>query len=102
MKVVMIKDDAEAKALAEKHGVAEKMMTQAAKKLPDAIKGGVGFVITSRVGYLEADGITILMFSLFTNFVEGENGWSAFGWTGLNMGEELADAAHKILEMEKL
>src|SRR5262245_22822333 len=89
MKALFIKDDAAARAMAEAHGLADDMITRAKVREARAIVAQVGLVTASRTGYMLPNGrLEIITCCLFTNFVEGENGWSVWGWTDIRFDFE--------------
>jgi|SRR5262245_21269841 len=102
MKALFIKDDAAARAMAEAHGLADDMITRAKVREARAIVAQVGLVTASRTGYMLPNGrLEIITCCLFTNFVEGENGWSVWGWTDIRFDfEDLAQVIDKFKRAE--
>ena len=101
MKALIIEDDDEARAIAEKLGFAEDMMTSARVRLAKCIKGGVGVIIGRKHGEIRPDGTMEFVFvTLFANFGHGENGWAVHGFTDVAR-DDLPFVVEKLNEIEK-
>ena len=103
MQHIHIEDNAEARAWAERHGVAEDMLTSARVREHAAVAGDVGFVILRKSGILLPSGrMEILLFCLFSQFFKGsDNGWAVCGWTEIEW-IDLPWVAEKLLEAERI
>ncbi|SRR6266487_487130 len=98
----MIRDDAEAQTIAEKHGLAEPMLQLALKQSDTAQAANVGVAILKRVANLLPDNrFEILVIAYFAYFLGDQNGWAVFGFTDVAW-EELPYVVTKLLEAEKM
>ncbi len=98
----MIRDDAEAKAIADAYGVTESMLADAEKKLPEALAAKVGITICAKraapvdtpVGPFE-----FVFIIYMAGFIEGENGWAVFRWSDVSW-DELPQVADELVLAE--
>lgn len=105
MNRTLIESDDEAKRIADMYGVAESMLAESARKLPDSIAAGTGFVIAAKraaaVKDIHFEGPFEFVFITFmAGFIGGENGWSVFRWSDVSW-DDLPEVMHQIDLVEK-
>lgn len=108
MNRALIENDSEAKAIAEVYGVAESMMAEMERRLPDSIAAGTGLVIgCKRAAPVPAKDIVnwegpfeFVFIAYFAGFIEGENGWTVIRWWNVTW-DDLPTVMLQIDQVEK-